>query len=489
MYLSTHSLASGIQTYFRPYHSTALRFYLEVLIYSRILSLATQVLQKIDNLFKNTTREDHHCLTYLLLQVILPAFDKPISIFGLGPSASNSRGYPYLVFIKRASLGPETASVSTGTTAARLWRPGRGTYLRTLHRLICSTRPHRQLFVAKANSLDTRIRPHTQQGTAGHMCLQTILSFNKCHHTAQTLTLCGRNGFSLVPPLACANCDGRFIQHDAVCHGCHRVLLLVGPGASVDDLGGVEAISYDMPFSYVVYGLLPAWINRPTGPPTIDREQMPTFRTRECRLTPLGSLDMVVPLEDMLAWMHLDMSATRNPQGECPWARPSTQLPASAPEGRQSSRYDQARELRQTNKMPPSRHVENPTTSPANKSLLDAFLANPPRSRPDKKLSATPSSKRASSRRSHAPFSASGSCPEERKPRSSKLSKKKSYSFKSGPSERPLILSSEPKKRVSFARSAEVQYFRKDLAPRSVKHRWNGRAADDKDFTREMLAA
>lgn len=285
------------------------------------------------------------------------------------------------------------------------------------------------------------------------MCLQTILSFTKCHHKAQTLTLCGRNGAS--SRAACRSFDGRFIQRDAFCDGCHRALILVGPGASFEDLDEVEGIKHNMPFSYVVYGL-PPW-SRPAGARAPDWEHM-LVRTPGCG---------VDPLEEMVARMAV--SGERDEQ-----ERTSRQPAAFADKGEQSpSRREPERA--QVNRGPSSHRNKRPASSLASKLPSKTHQQNTPHSLPDKK---------SSSRSSSWPPRRSSSASRPEKPPSTASKKAASRP----PSQKPAGASTSPgpKKRVSFACAAEVQYFRKDLAPGAVKHRWTG---PDRDFARETLAA
>lgn len=93
------------------------------------------------------------------------------------------------------------------------------------------------------------------------MCHQSIFSFTKCHHTAQTLKIC-RQG-TLAPLQPCRNAwEGDFFQFDAICKGCQAVLLLQGDKKENGLLSvvipiGVKGNYETMSYKYVVEGQLP----------------------------------------------------------------------------------------------------------------------------------------------------------------------------------------------------------------------------------------
>lgn len=267
------------------------------------------------------------------------------------------------------------------------------------------------------------------------MCLQMILSFNKCRHALQTLILCS-------PLKACNACNVCFIQLDTISHGCQSLLVLIpGPRSRMEDLDEVARAHHRMPFSYVVCGLRPPLCRRIRQ----DRAQIPGWEYMPVRM-PVCRPD---PLEELVA--KLDIGGMGKDERAMSSWRASDQSAVSALKEKSSgcgsrSPAFQRRQLHvQVNERALRHGHECPLTSSAKPS-------NP---------------------RSQQPGPGPAYTIHEEK-----------VSEHSG--KRPAVIFSTHRKQVSFASAAEVQYFEENRPPRAIKQASTG---PGRDFALVKLAA
>lgn len=254
------------------------------------------------------------------------------------------------------------------------------------------------------------------------MCHQSIFSFTKCHHTAQTLNIC-RQG-TLAPPQPCRNAwEGVLFQSDAICKGCQAVILLQG-GRKENGLWGVvipktvKGNHETMPYKYVVEGQLPwgplwyaatAAAQKPPNASLADNswklgEGQASYLSSS---SALGKLDTVTPVRKL-----------------------SCQKAPSSPS---SSRA----------KPPPA---STPVAAPAPAAVPDPA---PPA------LAKTSSAPAAAQQQQHT--------------RQKSSTKRADEQQQLAPADQALAQPSRPKHRVHFLPTAEVQYFKQDTAANHIK--------------------
>lgn len=254
--------------------------------------------------------------------------------------------------------------------------------------------------------------------------LNTVL-FTKCGHSAQTLTICGFNGF--FPPHPCSlKWSGGTHQHHGACRGCRAILRLRCSGRD-QVISSIKDFSKKMPFSYVVYGKLP--MNRAEGIQRARTEHM------LIRIMDFGT----DPLEEMMSEI-----STSDVSGGCSWER--------TPNHKKTSVWEKP--------SPISAPASPATPPPFKQSTITKTLDGPF----EKPVYRTRTTKSAPSRvakdlqpclKTKAP-----SLPSRRTPSTLLLNTTSS-------SQVP-ISQCEPEKSVRFARHTEVQYF-KNMAIRFTK--------------------
>lgn len=352
------------------------------------------------------------------------------------------------------------------------------------------------------------------------MCRQTTAKFAKCGHKAQSLTVCGRgNSFPGYPPQPCSSRDGTYAQSEAHCYGCYMTLVYQNGDFGKKGEPYYKSLPRVMPFSYVVLGIIPRGHKDPAC--------WPMCEFMDVHLEGWGTDHLADMLSRMRVYAEEELSVHSIIPGlPAPVIRKTTEswpekkaTVSSAPQKKANSLKPQAKNQTATSSIPkksttssapnkksmPSVPEKNAKGSASRNQDIVSTSQRRPHTAPkpagrlgDGRLAPTKSykttraemkdqrtttqvSKKSSEKLSTTPLrmsSQNSAMPTNPRPSSSGKSPLRlprgTRSTASEKNPRPKLQQPDTKKcgktkRVSFVPAAEVQYFKKDAAPRAVK--------------------